>query len=243
MKTLVIMLVYFASAMLGSMAGGAALITIPTLIFAGISPHTAIGTNKVGSVGIGAGAAHGYREHHELGKKIIFSSMLLAAAGSIIGSLVILSINEIIVKKIIGVIMIIVVALLFIDKGSGIKTLTKRINRKFLVAFSFASGVYSGFYGAGMGIINRFVLSKFFYMTMISSSALSVVFSLASGIVSFLVFAYFGKIEYSLIVPVLLSSLLGSYAGARYSIKLGNEKLKIVLAVVSAAMAVQLLFF
>ena len=57
---LIIVIVYFVATFFGAIMGGAGLLTIPTLIFFGLSPHMAIGTNKVGGLGTTSGAVLGY---------------------------------------------------------------------------------------------------------------------------------------------------------------------------------------
>ena len=56
----IIAAVYFVATFFGAITGGAGLLTIPTLIFFGLSPHMAIGTNKIGALGTSSGAALGY---------------------------------------------------------------------------------------------------------------------------------------------------------------------------------------
>ena len=238
----IIILTYFIASFFGSMIGGGSLLAIPVLIFAGLPPHIAIGTNKIGSMGISYGASVGYKKEQKLELRSVFFLMLFGSIGAIIGSLIILSIPENLVKKIISFIIIAITAFLLVDKDGKAK-ISKKINQSLLSVYVFLSGIYSGFYTAGVGIINRFVFSKFFSLPILSGSALSTMLGVASNSISFLVFAYFGYIKYSLFVPILLTSVLGAYLGAKYSVRLGNEKIKYVLAAASLIMAIKLLFF
>ena len=240
----IIVAVYFIAAFYSSLAGGASLLTIPTLIFAGLSPHTALGTNKIGTFGLSAGASLGYGMEDKIDYKFSTIFMIFLVIGSAVGSYTVLSLPEQAIKKAIGVVMIVIASFLFFNKDFGTKTM-KRTKRNILifVLFSIASGFYSGFYGAGAGTINRFMLSAFFAYTMINSAAISTFANMASNIFALAVFTYYGAVQYSLFVPIILASFTGAFFGSKYAIKIGNVNIKRLLLIVSVIMAVKLLFF
>lgn len=239
----IIVVVYFIASFYGSMIGGAALLTIPTLIFAGLSPYVAIGTNKIGGFGIGSGASLGYGLEKKIDYKFGFIFMFFVVIGSIAGSLFVLSIPENIIKNFIGIVMMIIALILLFKKDFGTKIVKRRRNIYLFVLFALASGFYNGFYGAGIGTINRFVLSAFFGYLMINSAAISTFSNIASNLLALAVFSYFGAVQYSLFIPIILASVIGAYLGSRYGVKVGNENIKRLLLVIVIIMAIKLLFF
>jgi uncharacterized membrane protein YfcA len=66
----------------GTLVGGTSLITIPLLIFLGLSPHTAIGTDRLGITGL---AITGWYKFHEKGL-INYPVSLRMAVAAFIGS-------------------------------------------------------------------------------------------------------------------------------------------------------------
>ena len=112
-----------------------------------------------------------------------------------------------------------------------------------LIIFALASGFYNGFYGAGIGIINRIVLTAFFAYTLIGSAALSAFSNILSNLLALVIFSLAGVVQYSLFIPILLASFLGAFLGSKYGVRLGNENIKRLLLIISIIMAVKLLFF
>lgn len=239
----IVIATYLLVGFFGSLVGGGALLTIPVLIFTGLSPHAAIATNKIGSLGLGSGGSAGYTKEKQLDYKFGLIFMLFVGIGSLFGSYYILKIPEEFIKKIIGIMMILITLILLFDKKIAIKKATGK-NKTFAIAsYGIASGFYHGFYGAGIGIINRLVLSAFFAFSVIGSAAISVFANMASSIISLVMFTYYGVVEYSLFIPIFTSSAIGAYAGSTYGSRLGNEKIKILLLISAFAMAIKLLFF
>ena len=246
----IIMAVYFIASFYGSMVGGAALLTIPTLIFAGLSPHVAIGTNKIGSFGNSSGASLGYGLERKIDYKFGFVFMVFVVIGAVIGTISVLSVPEYLIKKLIGIFMIIIAVFLFFKNNFGTKVKEAKNDifkeKKYiliLILFALGSGFYNGFYGAGIGIINRFVLSAVFAYAIINSAALSTFANIASNIFSLAVFTYFGAVQYSLFIPIILASVIGAFLGAKYSVRIGDINVKRLLSVASIIMAIKLLFF
>ena len=49
----------------GTLIGGSSIVTIPTLILLGLPPHTAIGTDRFGIIGVGMAGLHARHVLHE----------------------------------------------------------------------------------------------------------------------------------------------------------------------------------
>ncbi|MBW2976805.1 sulfite exporter TauE/SafE family protein [Candidatus Woesearchaeota archaeon] len=240
---LIIAAIFFTATFYGSMVGGAGLITIPTLIFFGLSPHMAIGTNKVCAFGTTVGATFGYGKEKKIDYKSGFVFMFFLVIGAVIGSMTVLSFSEEIIKKFIGIVMIVIALFLLLKGNLGVKPANEKRNLLLFALFALGSGFYNGFYGAGIGIINRFVLSAFFAYAMVNSAALSTFGNIGANIFSIAVFAFYGAIEYSVFLPILLASLIGAYLGSKYAVKLGNVNIKRILLALAIIMAIKLLFF
>ncbi|MDD4150503.1 MAG: TSUP family transporter, partial [Bacteroidales bacterium] len=86
-------LAFFVAGFIDSIAGGGGLITLPALLFAGIPPQLALGTNKLAS-SFGTGTAV---LNFMLNKKMLLKVLLVgigfSLTGSFIGSKTILLLN------------------------------------------------------------------------------------------------------------------------------------------------------
>jgi len=240
---IIIAIIYFIATFYGSLIGGGGLLTIPALIFFGLSPHAAIGTNKIGALGLSTGASLGYGTEKKIDYKFGFVFMIFLVIGSFFGSLSVLSIPEHIIKNFIGIIMIIIALTLLFKKDFGTKIIKKKKSIIFLIIFALASGFYNGFYGAGIGTINRIILTVFFAYTLIGSAALSAFSNILSNLLALVVFTVAGVVQYSLFIPIILASFLGAYLGSKYGVKLGNDNIKRLLLIITIIMAIKLLIF
>ena len=239
----IIVAVFFTASFFSSMIGGAGLITIPTLMFMGLSPHIALGTAKIGAVGNTSGGAVGFGVQKKIDYKTGLIFMAFSATAAIIGTFTVLSIPEQFLKKFIGFIMIIIVFFIFWKKDIGIKTEKKKRNMSMLALYALASGFFVGFYGAGIGTLNRLVLSAFFSYAMINSAAISTFANSIATLFSLAIFMFFGKVMLGLFVPIILASFIGAYLGSKYAVKIGNVNLKRILLAAAMIMAAKALFF
>jgi uncharacterized membrane protein YfcA len=240
---LIIIVVFFVASFFSSVVGGAGLITIPTLMFLGLSPHMALGTSRIGAFGNTSGSAVGYAMQGKIDYKTGLIFMIFSVTGAIIGTFTVLSLPEQFIKRFIGLIIILIVIFIFLNPGLGIKNKKKKRNITLLTLYALVSGFFVGFFGAGIGIVNRLVLSAFFSYAIINSSAISSFANSITTLFSFAIFALFGKVMFSLFIPIILASFIGAYLGSRYAVKIGNVNVKRILLTAAVIMAAKLLFF
>ncbi|MBI2651158.1 TSUP family transporter [Candidatus Woesearchaeota archaeon] len=240
---LIVIAVFFVASFFGSLIGGAGLFTIPTLMFIGLNPHMALGTQKIGAFGHTSGASLGYGRAGKIDYEAGFIFMIFAVIGAVIGAFTVLSISGNLIKRSVGILMILVSIVLLVKPDAGAKVKSEKKNPRLLAIYALFSGFYSGFYGAGIGIINRLVLSAVFFYAVINSAAISTFANIATNFFSLLVFSIFRQVDYSLFIPIILSSFAGAYLGSKYGIKLGNVNIKRMLLIAAVIMAIKLLFF
>ena len=114
-----------ASATFGTLVGGSSLITIPLLIFLGLPPHVAIGTNKLGMSGVTAAGWYKFNKKKLINYKI---GMIIATPffiGSIIGANLVFQVDETVLKQVIAVITFLIAGFIFLKPEAGIKKTKK----------------------------------------------------------------------------------------------------------------------
>src|SRR5688500_963408 len=74
--------------------GGGSMIILPALLAMGIPPLTAIGTNKLGSVGLVIGSAFSAKGKQVVRKDYLKQMIIVVALASIIGPLVALKLSQ-----------------------------------------------------------------------------------------------------------------------------------------------------
>src|SRR3989344_1098533 len=102
----------FFAGLIDSIAGGGGLLTIPSLLIAGLQPQYALGTNKLISSSGTSIAVLNFLRKKKIVLRIVLSGIIFALIGGFIGSRFALSVNQQTLGKII--IFLLPVAALFI---------------------------------------------------------------------------------------------------------------------------------
>jgi uncharacterized membrane protein YfcA len=242
--SLIIMFIAAAAAgAFGTLTGGASLITIPLLIVLGLPPHTAIGTDRFGVMGIGWAGLYKFHQKKLIDYRLSFLMALPTGIGAIVGANVVFSISGKVLNNIIIVTNVLCLLYLALNPGLGLE------KRKHAVGvfkywfgglLSFIIGFYGGFYGAMSGTLLAYVLIMWFGQTFIHSAANIKLASIFMTTSAATVFMLRGAIDYPLALAMFSGCLCGSYLGAHYSDKIGNVWIKrffmVVLAVVTLKM-------
>ncbi|MFZ1281387.1 MAG: sulfite exporter TauE/SafE family protein, partial [Ignavibacteriaceae bacterium] len=125
-------------------AGGGSSLTLPVLIFLGLDPTVANGTNRVAILFQNVSAVYSFKKEkfYELKNSLILSALTLP--GAIIGAITAVQISDELFEKILGVIMIFIIITMLLPKKKSEKTVSKfTIDWKIVVAM-----IVVGFYGA-----------------------------------------------------------------------------------------------
>jgi uncharacterized membrane protein YfcA len=247
MNSIKLLMVFAAGAIgssFGTLVGGTALITTPALLLLGLPPHTAVGTNKVGLIGLASAGWYGFNRKGMINYKIGLFICLPAVFGSFFGAHLALQIDEALLKRVIAIITIVILAFIMIRPKAGIEK-SRHSPRKYEywlgMGFCLLLFTYSGFYGAGGGTLLSYILILIFRQTFLESAATRKISNLASNLMAATVFAMDGAISYLSGTILFAGCFLGSYAGAYYSDKIGNTWIKRLFSAVVLIMAVKLL--
>lgn len=221
--------------------GGGALILMPALIHVGLPPLTAVGTIKVGSLGLVAGSVTSSKNKQVIRKEYFLPMLLIVAVASIIGPRLVINLSEDSVKAL-SSILIIVTALLSVvtwRKASDKREVSKlRRNTGYLLYF-ICTVVLAGI-GSGVGIISNYILIGMLGMSALETVATRRAAGLIGVPLQFLAFAFSGHIDYKLGIALLIGSTIGGYIGMHTAIKQGSEFIKRAMAVVSIGLVLSL---
>ena len=184
-----LLIVGLISGMINTVSGGGSLITLPILIFIGLPPSVANGTNRIQLVLQNLFAISGFKSKGVSNFK--FSSLLSFSAiiGSVIGVQIAVDIPEDIFKKTLSIIMIFVLFSLFLKKNNYEELPYQNIKNKLLsIILFFFVGVYGGFIHAGIGFIILAILSNINNIKLSNGNSIKVFVSFAFSISSLLFF-------------------------------------------------------
>src|SRR3989304_740679 len=157
---LVIFTVGVVAGVINTLAGGGSLITLPVLIFLGLPATVANGTNRLAITVQSVLAVAGFKRKGVSNFKLSFLMSLPALIGAIIGAQLAVDVSDILFKRILAVVMILVLGLILwnpirmrqgIAQCDGGMTSLSRSRRIASMLIFFFIGVYGGFFQAGVG--------------------------------------------------------------------------------------------
>lgn len=239
-----VFLVGIVASFIGSIAGNGGLISIPFLIFLGLPPHVAIATNKMGAVGMGIGSISKFWKAKKIVWKYVPFFSVISLIGAYIGANMLLSVNEEVLNKIIGGILILLIPMLFMKKDFGIKTKdigkTKKI---FGYILYFCIMIFGGFFGGGAGSLILSTLMIFFGLTILEANATNHIPWLLLSAFSLIIFCINGIVNYEMGTALFLGMLIGGYLGTHTALKNGDQWVKVVFGIVVVVSGIKLLLF
>jgi uncharacterized membrane protein YfcA len=236
---IILALAGFVGGFVGSEVGAGGLMTLPVLLFLGLSPAQAVASNSISAWLINAIASYEYWRSRKVHLTVVAHLAPIALVGSVIGARLMTIVDQKSASLIIAILFIAVFFVLFIALRHGVTGLkagsarystAKKITAG---AVSFALGIYGGFFAVGVTtlfvVALVFLLRKDFMQAAADAVAISAVFLLGSLIE----YGLSGFIIYEYAIPLGVGSIFGAYLGSKKALKFGNHWLKfLVMAVV-----------
>lgn len=223
---------------LSTLVGGSSLLTIPTLILLGLPPHTAIGTDRFGIMGVCLAGWYKFHKKRLINYKVGFSLTIPVIFGSFLGAHLVFEISESVLKLIIIIISIACLFFLVLNPKLGTERTKQDFGKyEYIIGglMTFVVGVYVGFYGAMGGTLLLYILILWFGQTFLESAGTQKIAAMMMNAMAAIVFALNDAVSYYLAVPLFCGCFIGSYIGAHYSDRIGNvwiRRLFIILLVI-----------
>lgn len=227
-------------------AGGGSLLTLPVMIFLGLPPNIANGTNRIAIIVQNIFAVRGFKS-----KGIAtfpFSNYLAVSAliGAIVGAQIAIDIKGEVFNKILSVIMVLIVFYLVLKPKNKDLQISERLTGKYLwlgIILFFFVGLYGGFIQAGVGFIILLILSSIHRLTLVKSNAIKVFVALIYSLAAVAVFAYNDSINWVYGLVLAIGNAIGGWFVSRWSVKKGDGLVKKFLILMVSVMAIKLWFF
>ncbi len=235
------LVVGIASGLIGAIAGGGGLLSIPFLIFLGVPPQITLATNKFSGLGMSAGATFKFIKERKVVWKFALVLVVAGVSASFIGARILITTDQMLLQKMIGVLLLLLTPTIFFKPSFGLKKI-KVSNSKMVVGtiIYFALSILASFFG-GIGMLMIPTVIYFFGLQFIEANATDLIgFSLLSLSAS-IIFMVHGLVNYYFGFILMAGMLLGGYIGAHIAIQKGDKFVKIVFALVVIASALKIL--
>lgn len=227
--------------MVGSAGGITSLISYPALLAVGIKPLPANVTNAVALVGSFSGSALGSRPELTGQWRWLLRWAPLIAAGSAAGvALLLLTPDKLFARIVPYLLVAAAVALLFQPRISSWRERRPGSNRVLLPAGLLAVSVYSGYFGAGSGVMVLALLLVAVDSHLPTANALKNMLLGFADVVAAVAFAIFGPVHWWAALPLGIGLLAGSSIGPAVTRRIPSALLRTLVAMAGIGLAVWL---
>ncbi len=245
MDSLYLIVIGFIVGVVNTLAGGGSLLTLPLLIFLGLPPNVANGTNRVAIFIQNIFGTAGYRSkgYNTYPYSIYFG--ISALLGAIIGAKLAIDIRGEVFNKILAVVMVFVVVFI-VFSPKNIEKIKERLTTKYVglsIVVFFFIGIYGGFIQAGTGFFILLALTNINKLSLLKSNATKAVVILIYTVSALATFAYYDKINWKYGLTLAVGSATGAWFASRWSVKKGDKLIRLFLIITVTAMAVKLWFY
>ncbi len=231
---------------INTLAGSGSLISLPILMFIGLPPHVANGTNRIGILFQNIVSTRNFKKQKILDVKMGWKVAIPSILGSVTGAFIVLELNERAVEITVGLVLFIMLIPIFLKpgkwlQGSGPEEIASGQTLRFIIFFLI--GAYGGFIQAGVGIflLSALVLNAGY--DLVKANALKVFINLIFTPFALAVFIYKGQIDIVAGLVLAAGNSVGAYFASKYAVAWGAAFVRYVLILVILGAGTKLLLF
>lgn len=231
---------------INTLSGSGSLISLPVLMFIGLPPHVANGTNRVGILFQNLVSTGNYRRQGILDMPMGVRVAVPAILGSIAGAVVVLEMSERAVEISIAVVLLLMLIPLWFKpkqwlEGRDMSGVPHNGSLRFVIFFMI--GMYGGFIQAGVGIflLSALVLNAGY--NLVKANALKVFINLIFTPFALAVFIWQGQVNWGVGLTLAVGNAIGAWFASQWSVAWGPAFVRYVLMVVIIGSGIKLLFF
>jgi uncharacterized protein len=225
-----------------SIAGGGGLIVIPALLFAGVPPLVALGTNKLQSVFGTAVALRNYWRSGLVEWRPYRLTVGLVFVGAVSGAFAVQLIRAEILNLIIPLMLVIAALYILLSPRMTDVDAEHRVTSAGYAPIGSVIGFYDGFFGPGAGTFYTTSLVAFRGYGLTKATALTKLVNLTSASASLLLFALGGHLLWLLGLCMALGAMAGGWVGSHSALRFGARLIRPLLVLISLSLTAKLLW-
>ncbi len=232
----------FIAGLFDSIVGGGGVVTLPALLWAGLPPYMALGTNKFAGTFASSVSTVAYvRSGHV--ERLLLSVMIPATfVGALIGANSVLYVDQAYLKFIIFIVILGIAILTLLRRELGRHNQFPGVTRGTVfpaLFFAFGLGFYDGFIGPGTGSFLLFGFLSLFRFDFITAAGNGRMLNFTSNAAALLLFAFRGKVVAVAGLPMAAGMLVGARAGSRLAVRRGVPLIRPLFVAVALILAVK----
>jgi len=220
-------------------AGGGSSLSLPVLIFLGVDPSVANGTNRLAILLQNASASASFRNEkvYQTKESVIYA--LLTIPGAVLGAYYATRISDELFRKALAIVMIGVVISLIIPKSNIKEGVKKRFSWLIYPGF-VVLGFYGGFIQVGIGILIMALIQRCLDCNLVLTNVHKAFIIMLNTIPSLIIFVITGNMIWTLGIALAVGMTAGAWWAARLSVRKGEKFIKQMLVAALVLIALKL---
>jgi uncharacterized membrane protein YfcA len=224
----------FLAGFINTLAGGGSAISLPFLIFLGLPVNVANGTNRIAVLLQNATATTSFAREKVMDFRKALSLSVASILGAIGGALIAVHLNEVLMRRMVGSVLIMMLLLVIFKPDIWIKSqAVKSCKRNTIISFIifFFIGAYGGFIQVGTGFFLLAGLVLHERLNLLKANAIKVFLVLVYTPLALLVFILNKQVDYKLGLVLAIGNMLGAWTGSKVAVRWGPKFVRWVLIV------------
>lgn len=229
--------------LINSIAGGGSSLSLPIMIFLGMPPTVANGTNRIGLIIGNLSSVHNLAKHGYLNKRLFRQLLIPTLVGSLIGVFFLVSIGDKVFQAILAGAICLVVVMSRTRKdlfGKPPTTPPEKLTLGGAIGFALVS-IYGCIVQIGVGFVQIFSLTRYTGLDAIHVNALKNCLTTVFLVISTAALAIAGKVNWPIAVIMSAGAWCGGYFGSALQRKKGNRFIENFISVCSIGLAAYLI--
>ncbi|WP_344504113.1 sulfite exporter TauE/SafE family protein [Dactylosporangium maewongense] len=240
MSTVFLLLAGVIGGVIGTAGGIASLVAFPALLAAGLAPVQANVANTVALISGAVAASAASRQELRAHRRGLPGWAALAAAGGTAGAVLLLVTPADVFAWIVPVLVAFAAVLILVRPVAGSSPHGGRParpgDRTWPVAV-FAVGVYSGYFGAGAGILTLAAVLHLVDADLVRANAVKNALTACAGVLPAVVFVLAADVAWWTVVPLAAGTTIGGAIGPAVTRRLDPRVLRAAAALMGFALA------
>lgn len=224
----------FLAGFINTLAGGGSALSLPMLIFLGLPATVANGTNRIAILLQNLIGSAKFKKEKVLDTKESLWLVIPAIIGAVPGAFLAVNLNELLMRRVIGVVLIIMLIIVLFKPNLWIKSragIVKSKSHWINILVFFCIGAYGGFIQVGTGFFLLAGLVLVNGMNLLKSNAVKVLIVLLYTPLALGVFILNKQVDYTLGFVLAIGNMAGAWVGAKSAIEWGPKFIRYILIV------------
>jgi len=232
----------FVAGFINTLAGSGSLLTLPILILLGLPANVANGTNRVGVLMQNVVAVATFRSRGALPLAGSWKLIVPSVVGSIIGAALAVDLDETLLRRTIGVLMLVLIVLMLLKPERWITAHASPRNPRLFVEVPlfFAIGVYGGFIQVSVGLFLLAGLVLGAGYNVVNANAMKNLIVLVFTAAALVVFVLNDQVEWLLGLLLGGGQAVGAWVAARFAVERGARFVRSAVIVIAVGSALAL---